>query len=127
MGTKVPPIRGFTDLTSETFKDAIANDKQVVMVEFYRDSCSSCHMFNATLLDVKDRLGDSVPAYRLNFDLHAEPARAYQIVGAPTTAFFYQGKHIGSIVGAMEMKYFIMQFAPIKAALAEQNVAISLT
>lgn len=126
MGSKVPPIRGFTDLTAGTFQPAIQDNQGLVMVEFYRDSCSSCHIFNATLLDIKDRLGDKVAAYRLNFDNYPDVAAKYRITGAPTTVFFHQGEVIGTIVGAMEMKYFIPMFAPVRAIMVGKNIHVSL-
>lgn len=113
-------IHGYRTITDETFQDDVLTSPEVVLVEFYRNSCSSCGLFEPTLARLYYHYQGRFKFLRYNTDLGHYFTQKYNIVGEPTTAIFYQGELQGTVVGASALSMFESQLRPILVAMANK-------
>lgn len=112
------PIAGWTNINDLNFEKEVLQADGLVIVEFYRTSCSSCGMYTPTLIEAAERLEGQAKFLRLNSDTGGRAyMEQYNCTSAPTLAFFHNGMLITTMVGAMPMHYFVMQLKAVNAAL----------
>ncbi len=87
-------------ITDETFDDAIAGDKPVV-VDFWAEWCGPCKQMAPHLDAVAEELGEEVKVAKLNVDDNPMAASKYGVRGLPTLILFKEGKVAGTHLGAM--------------------------
>lgn len=117
------PIPGYRNITDGQFKAAVEEARGHVIVEFYRTSCSSCNMYSPTLLEFGEKVGTQAELLRLNSDSGGkEYMEKYNCTSAPTLAFFYDGKLITTVVGAMPMHYFVLQLKKVQEAFENAGI-----
>jgi len=87
------------ELDESGFDKAIEGAQNLVIVEFYTDTCVHC----AAMAPVYDELSKELEKYavfaRMNSERHLEVARRYGVMGTPTFKFFCRSRPIGEIVG----------------------------
>lgn len=106
-------ITGFKAISDENFQIEVLDTPGIILVEFYRNSCSSCKVFESTLVEFQNRYQGQMKFTRLNTDLGEYFQKKYNFIGAPTTAVFYSGQLQGEVVGASNLQVFENQFLPI--------------
>ncbi len=91
------------EIDSITFPSEVLGIDEPVVVEFYTSSCPHCQVFNPIFDAVSEKLGERAKFVRL--DVHASEgnlrlAMSRGVRGVPTTEVFYNGRILGSLVGA---------------------------
>lgn len=100
------PIANYKEITDADFPTDVAPAKGLVFVEFYRDSCSSCRVFESTLQEIEELYRGQMTFLRLNTDGGRFHYDRLKCVGDPTCAVFFEGNHVGSYTGATMLHYF---------------------
>jgi thioredoxin 1 len=120
----IQDIVGWSHISDAEFQEAVLDAPGVVVVEFYRDSCSSCRMFTTSLVELQERYMGRMKFLRYNTDFHKHFQKKYNFESAPTTAVFYNGELQGAFVGASGFLIFEAEMLKIFAAMtAKHNLA----
>ena len=97
--TKVSSV---IDLESTNWEEQVAKSKQLVLVDFWHDSCIWCKRLEPELNAVSGDFAGKVRFTRLNIfssDGNSEIGRKYGIMGTPTLLLFCNGRPVDSLVG----------------------------
>lgn len=103
-----------TDLTTETFADAVAGDG-ITVVDFWAPWCGPCRAMAPQL----DRAATLRPQYRfakVNVDEEQALAAAFQIRGIPTLAVLRDGKLVGTASGVVQADQLVQALDQVAAA-----------
>lgn len=100
------PINNFKEITDADFPKDITAGEGIVFVEFYRDSCSSCRVFEPTLEEIETMYRGQITFLRLNTDGGRFHYERLKIIGDPTCVVFYKGQSEGSYTGSSMIQYF---------------------
>lgn len=111
-------LAGYKAVSDQNFQDEVLLSKEIVLVEFYRPNCSSCGLFEPALLELRKRYDGRFKFLRYNTNESHYFSQKYNIVGEPTTAFFYQGELQGTVVGGSMFGIFESQMHNVLVALA---------
>lgn len=93
-------MSAITDLTTETFTDAVATDG-ITVVDFWAPWCGPCRAMAPQL----ERAATLRPQYRfakVNVDEEPALAATFQIRGIPTLAVLRGGKLVGTASGVVQ-------------------------
>jgi thioredoxin len=88
-----------TDLTTETFDDAVAGPG-IAVVDFWAPWCGPCHMMAPQL----ERAAALRPQYRfakVNIDEQPQLAAAFRVQSIPTLAVLRDGELLGTAPGVV--------------------------
>ena len=97
--TKVSSV---IDLESTNWEEQVAKSKQLVLVDFWHDSCIWCKRLEPELNAVSGDFAGKVKFTRLNIfssDGNGEIGRKYGVMGTPTLLLFCSGRPVDSLVG----------------------------
>lgn len=99
------PIPNFKEITDADFPLDITAAADIVFLEFYRDSCSSCRVFEPTLQELEELYRGQLTFLRLNTDGGRFHYERLKIIGDPTCVVFYKGLPQGSYTGSTMIQY----------------------
>ena len=102
-----------TNLTTDTFKAAIASATTPLLVDFWAPWCGPCKAIAPILDELATELDGQVKIAKVNIDDNDAIAAEYGIRAIPTMLVFKNGKVAEQIVGMMPK-------AALKAKLAAQ-------
>lgn len=119
MHTNHPPrtLDGYQEVTDENFQVEVLDAADVVIVEFYRNTCSSCHILEPALLELRERYQGRFKFTRLNTDSGTYFQQKYDFQGEPTTAVFYRGQMEGFVLGASMFNFFESELLKVLSRL----------
>ncbi len=100
-----------TNLTTDTFKAAIASATTPVLVDFWAPWCGPCKAIAPTLEELATELDGKLKITKVNIDENDAVAVEYGIRAIPTMLLFKGGQVAEQIVGMMPK-------AALKAKLA---------
>ncbi len=86
-----------SELTSDTFDDAIANG--VVLVDFWAPWCAPCRALGPLLDQVSEELGDAIKFTKVNTQDEPELAARYNIMTIPAVLIIKDGEVVDQFVG----------------------------
>lgn len=99
-----------TELTTDTFKNAIAAG--VVLVDLWAPWCGPCKAMAPILDELATDLEGKVTIAKLNIDDHGTVAAEYNVRAIPTFLLFKDGKLLDTIVGMQSKSSFIAKLQP---------------
>lgn len=103
----VRDIVGWKIIQDEDFdKEVLQHREQIVVVEFFREHCSSCDMFEDTLARIAQKYGSVLKLVRVNTGWENKWEDVYDVLGQPTTSFFFNGRWYKSHSGASGFDYY---------------------
>jgi thioredoxin 1 len=102
-----------SNLTTDTFKAAVADSSTPLLVDFWAPWCGPCKAIAPMLEELAVELDGKLKIAKVNIDDHNEVAAEYGIRAIPTMLLFKGGKLADQIVGMMPK-------ASLKAKLAPQ-------
>jgi thioredoxin-like negative regulator of GroEL len=121
-------MTGIKELDREDFDEVINNCDQMVIVEFYTNSCPNCKTMEPIYTNLAQNMGDKATFCRVNAQLHQEIAMLYGVQSVPTFKFFCHRKPIGEIVGAVNktiLKNTIVDFGQWREKCFKGSTPIS--
>lgn len=89
------------ELDKEQFDEVINKCDQMVIVEFYTNSCPNCQAMEPIYRELAQNVGSKAEFCRINAQLYQEVSMLYGVRSVPTFKFFCHKKPIGEIVGAV--------------------------
>src|SRR5271157_1680461 len=100
-----------TNLTTDTFKNAVSSSATPLLVDFWAPWCGPCKAIAPILEELASELEGKLTITKINIDDNAEIAAEYNIRAIPTMLVFKGGKLVDQIVGMLPK-------ATLKAKLA---------
>ncbi|WP_414661659.1 thioredoxin [Horticoccus sp. 23ND18S-11] len=100
-----------SNLTTESFKSAIASATTPVLVDFWAPWCGPCKAIAPTLEELATELDGKLKIAKVNIDENDAVAAEYGVRAIPTMILFKGGKVAETLVGMMPK-------AALKAKLA---------
>lgn len=98
------------DLTTDTFKPAVANG--TVLVDLWAPWCGPCKAMAPILDELAKDLAGKVTIAKLNIDDHGAVAAEYNVRAIPTFLIFKNGKLADTLVGMQSKASFIARLQP---------------
>ena len=95
-------VSSIIDLESNNWEEQVAKSKQLVLVDFWHDSCIWCKRLDPELNAISGDFAGKLKFTRLNIfssDGNSEIGRKYGIMGTPTLLLFCNGRPVDSLVG----------------------------
>jgi thioredoxin 1 len=105
-----------SNLTSETFKPAVAASTQPLLVDFWATWCGPCKAIAPILEELAVELDGKLTIAKVNSDEQASLAVEFGIRSIPTMLLFKGGKLTDQIVGFMPKAALKARLAPHLAA-----------
>ena len=102
-----------SQLTTGTFKSAVASSTTPLLVDFWAPWCGPCKAIAPVLEELAVELDGKLTIAKLNIDENNEVAAEYGVRAIPTMLLFKGGKLVDQVVGMMPK-------AALKAKLAAQ-------
>src|SRR6476660_9114486 len=104
------------NLTTESFKSAIASSTTPVLVDFWAPWCGPCKAIAPTLEELANELDGKLKIAKVNIDDNDAVAAEYNVRAIPTMILFKGGNVAETLVGMMPK-------AALKAKLAAHVAA----
>jgi thioredoxin 1 len=92
-----------TELTSETFKQALAS-KLPLAVDFYADWCVPCKAADSVIEKLAEEYRGRLAFGRLNVDANFEITNTYEVMSIPALLIFSKGQVVKRFMGARKIK-----------------------
>ena len=97
-------VSSIIEVNSTNWDDKVAKSKQLVLVDFWHDSCIWCKRLEPELSAVSGDFAGKMKFTKLNIfsnDANNAIGRKYGIMGTPTLLLFCNGRPVDSVVGYM--------------------------
>lgn len=92
--------------------NAVINQDQMVLVDFYAEWCGPCKTMSPILQQTKSILKEGVKIIKINVDQYQDLASEFSVRGVPTLILFKKGKMLwrqSGVVGANDLVKIIKQ------------------
>lgn len=97
---------GITTLTSSTFDETVSGSTAPVVVDFWAEWCGPCRAIAPTLEALAEEYDGKVKVAKLDVDHNQQTAMKFNVRSIPMIAFFKDGQHVDTVVGAMPRPAF---------------------
>ncbi len=87
-------------VSEEEFADKVLTNAQLVIVDFYSDSCVACKRLTPVLGDLEDNFEGALQVFKVNTNFDVDLARKYHVMSNPTLVFIKNGEEVERVVGA---------------------------
>ena len=87
-------------INKENFKNEVLNSDKPVLLDFYADWCTPCHMVSPIIEQVSEENGD-IKVGKVNVDEQPEIASMFGVMNIPTFIMFKEGKVVDRVMGAV--------------------------
>ena len=86
--------------TDADFDAEVLGSDQPVLVDFWADWCTPCHMVSPVVEEIGRDKASVMKVAKLNVDDNPETARKYNVLSIPTLILFKDGEEKARLVGA---------------------------
>jgi thioredoxin 1 len=90
-----------TQLTEQTFDEALLATQGLVMVDFWAEWCGPCRMIAPVLEQIAEESAGRVTLMKVNVDESSTLAARYEIRSIPTILIVKDGTVVDRVVGAV--------------------------
>lgn len=99
-------------VTDETFKADVLDSNVPVLVDFWAEWCSPCHMIAPHVDAIAEELKGKLKVAKVDIDENPAVPGRYGIVGIPTLMLFQGGKVVERVTGALPKGRILAQITP---------------
>jgi thioredoxin 1 len=92
-------------LTSDNWKQEVADAKGLVLVDFWAQWCAPCRMIGPAIDALATAYAGRAKVAKLNVDEHPDVAHAFGVRSIPTLLVFRDGKVVDQQLGAVPQAY----------------------
>ncbi|MBT3468161.1 MAG: thioredoxin [Opitutae bacterium] len=92
-------MAGLTELNASTFKEAISNASNPLVIDFWAPWCGPCKAIGPILEEIAEELGDKAQICKVNIDDNRDLAVELGIQSIPTLYFYKDGEKKAEKVG----------------------------
>ena len=101
-----------TNLTDETFDEAIADGGTPILVDFWASWCGPCRAVAPILDALAQELDGQVRIAKVDVDAHPGLAQRYEVRSIPTMILFRDGTPVERLVGALARHQLLDALTP---------------
>ena len=83
------------------YREIIASESRLVLVDFYADWCGPCKMLSPTLAEIAETHADAVRVLKVDVDDNPDLASQLGIRSIPFVQFYRGGKPVDKFVGLL--------------------------
>ena len=87
-------------ITSDNFENEVLKSDKPVLVDFYADWCTPCHLVSPIIEQDSEENGD-IKVGKVNVDEQPEIASMFGVMNIPTFIMFKEGKVVDRVMGAV--------------------------
>ena len=88
------------DVTKDTFKREVLQNKMPVMVDFWAPWCGPCRIVGPVLEKLSSEFTNKLKFAKINVDDNQEIAAQFDVRGIPCMIIFSKGNELGRVIGA---------------------------
>jgi thioredoxin 1 len=99
------------NVTDDTLQ-SIVQKYPVVVVDCWAEWCGPCHMISSVIEQLAAELSGKVIFGKLNVDENQVIPTKFGIMSIPTLLIFKEGKHVDTLIGALNKKTLLSQLKP---------------
>lgn len=92
--------------TDDTFESEVLKSDTPVLVDFWAEWCTPCHMLNPVLEEVAKDYEGKVKVGKMNVDENIKTPGSFNIMSIPTVILFKGGKPVATTVGVQPKDVF---------------------
>ena len=107
----------YITLTAKTFETDVLKSPEPVLVDFWADWCSPCHMIAPVIDELAAEFKDRVKVGKVDVDQNPELLRRFGILIIPSLLIFKSGQLVDQLIGVVSKKVLVAKLnAVFKAA-----------
>lgn len=88
-------------LNAEQFKEQLAQNDKLTLVDFYADWCAPCKILSPILEELADEYADRIDFVKVDADAEPELTAQYGVRGLPTVLILENGEPKAAQTGAL--------------------------
>lgn len=88
-------------LTDSNFEEEVINSPIPVVVDFWAQWCTPCHMIIPTLEELAKEYRGKVKFCKINVDENQAKATEYKVMSIPNLKFFKNGELMDELIGVV--------------------------
>lgn len=97
-------------VNAENFDSEVLGAQEIVLADFYSDSCVPCKRMSPVLAELEETYPDTLKLVKININFDGELAEKYEVQAAPTLIFFKDGEEKARLRGAVKKAEIIEEF-----------------
>jgi len=90
------------EFTDQNFQEEVANNKGVVLVDFYAEWCGPCQVQGPIVEELEKEYAGKIKIGKLDVDAAQETASAFQVMSIPTLILFKDGNPVERLTGLQQ-------------------------
>ncbi len=95
-----------TVFTDDTFEAEVLKSDIPVLVDFWAEWCTPCHMLTPILAELEKEYAGKVKIGKMNVDENIKTPGSFNILSIPTVILFKGGKPVATTVGVQGKDVF---------------------
>jgi thioredoxin 1 len=101
------------NLTDQTFKQEILEDKGIAVIDFWAPWCGPCRTVGPVIDELAKEYEGKVKVGKINVDENSQIASQYGIMSIPSVLFFKNGQPVKTMVGAQSKESYRQEIEQI--------------
>ena len=94
------------NLTDQTFKQKVLENKGIAVVDFWAPWCGPCRTVGPVIDELAKELEGKVKIGKINVDENSQIANQYGVMSIPSILFFKNGQPVKTMVGAQSKETY---------------------
>jgi thioredoxin 1 len=94
------------NLTDQTFKQEILENKVISVVDFWAPWCGPCRIVSPVIDELAKEYEGKVKIGKINVDENSQIASQYGVMSIPSVLFFKNGQPVKTMVGAQSKESY---------------------
>lgn len=94
-------------VTDADFQKEVLESQGVVLVDFWADWCTPCHMIAPSIEAIATEYAGKVKVLKLDVDDNSQTSGKYNVMSIPTVMLFKDGKPVQTFVGVQPKEKYV--------------------